>query len=90
VGAVGIIAWCIVGLIAGGIARRIVGTPKQGCLVTIAIGVIGAFLAGAAYSLATGERLDAFDELRLGAIVAATLGATALLWLLQALSSRRR
>jgi uncharacterized membrane protein YeaQ/YmgE (transglycosylase-associated protein family) len=87
---VGIISWAIVGLLAGGIARRLVGAPKQGCLTTIAIGVLGAFLAGAAYGLATGERLDAFEELDLGSILAASLGATALLLLLQAVGGRRR
>lgn len=81
----GVVAWCIVGLVAGGIARRITGAPKQGCLTTMAIGVIGAFLAGAVYSLATGDRLAAFDRLTLGSILAATLGATGLLLVLQVL-----
>src|SRR6187549_2491360 len=64
----GILAWCVMGLLAGGLARRAVGAPKRGCLATIAIGIVGALLAGAASKFATGEELDTFDELDLGSV----------------------
>jgi uncharacterized membrane protein YeaQ/YmgE (transglycosylase-associated protein family) len=85
----GILAWCIVGLLAGGLARRAVGAPKRGCLATIAIGVLGALLAGAASRLATGDELDTFNELDLGSIFVAFIGAAALLLVLEAASGRR-
>jgi uncharacterized membrane protein YeaQ/YmgE (transglycosylase-associated protein family) len=86
----GILAWCVVGLLAGGLARRAVGTPKRGCLGTMAIGVLGALLAGAASALATGEHPSTFDELDLGSIFVAFIGASALLLVLEAASGRRR
>jgi uncharacterized membrane protein YeaQ/YmgE (transglycosylase-associated protein family) len=86
----GILAWCIVGLLAGGLARRAVGAPKRGCLATIAIGIIGALFAGAAAKLATGDELNTFDELDLGSIFVAFIGATAILLVLEAASGRKR
>lgn len=86
----GILAWCVMGLIAGGLARRAVGTPKRGCLGTIAIGVIGALLAGAATRFVTGDDVATFDELDLGSVFVAFIGAAALLLVLEAASGHRR
>jgi uncharacterized membrane protein YeaQ/YmgE (transglycosylase-associated protein family) len=85
-----ILAWCVMGLLAGGLARRAVGTPKRGCLGTIAIGVLGALLAGAASKLATGHEISTFDELDIGSVFVAFIGASALLLVLEAASSHRR
>lgn len=86
----GILAWCIVGLIAGGLAQRAIGAPKRGCLGTIAIGVLGALFAGAVTRFATGDAIDTFDEFDLGSIFVAFIGAAALLLVLEAASGRRR
>lgn len=86
----GIVAWCIVGLLAGGLARRAVGSPRRGCLGTMAIGVVGAFLAGLVARFVTGDPLDTFDEFDLGSIFVAFLGACGLLLLLDGLSGDRR
>lgn len=86
----GILAWCVMGLIAGGLARRAVGAPKRGCLATIAIGVLGALLAGAASRFATGDPIDTFNELDPGSIFVAFIGAAALLLVLEAASGGRR
>jgi uncharacterized membrane protein YeaQ/YmgE (transglycosylase-associated protein family) len=86
----GILAWCVMGLLAGGLARRAVGSPKRGCLLTIAIGVLGALFAGAASRFATGDAISTFDELNVGSIFVAFIGASALLLLLEAASGRRR
>jgi len=86
----GILAWCVMGLLAGGLARRAVGAPKRGCLGTVAIGIIGALLAGGASKLATGDELSTFDELDLGSIFVAFIGAAALLLVLEAATGRRR
>jgi uncharacterized membrane protein YeaQ/YmgE (transglycosylase-associated protein family) len=44
---VGILAWILFGLIAGGLAKLIMpGKDPGGCLVTIAIGIAGALLGG--------------------------------------------
>jgi uncharacterized membrane protein YeaQ/YmgE (transglycosylase-associated protein family) len=85
----GILAWCIVGLIAGALAQRAVGAPKRGCLGTIAVGVLGGLLAGAVSRFATGDELSTFDELDLGSIFVAFVGAAALLLVLEAAGGRR-
>lgn len=83
-------AWLIVGAVAGGIARRIVGAEKRGCLATIVVGVVGAFIGGALYRGVRGDEVEVFDELDLGSVLVATLGAVVLLLVLEALADRRR
>jgi uncharacterized membrane protein YeaQ/YmgE (transglycosylase-associated protein family) len=87
---VNILAWCIVGLIAGALAQRAVGAPKRGCLGTIAIGVLGALLAGAVTRFALGDPIDTFDEFDVGSIFVAFVGAAALLLVLEAAGGGRR
>ena len=86
----GVLGWCVVGLIAGALARRAVGSPKLGFLGTIAIGVLGALVVGTLSRLITGDEIDTFDEVDVGSIFVAFIGATALLLVLEAASGRRR
>ena len=83
----GIVAWCVVGLLAGGLARRADGAPKRGCLGTIVIGVLGGLVAGALWRLATGTSVDTFDDFDLGSIFVAFIGAAGLLLVLEAVGS---
>ena len=86
----GLLAWCIVGLIAGALAQRAVGAPRRGCLGTMAIGVLGALFAGAVSRFATGDAIDTFDELDLVSICVAFVGAAPVLLVLDAAGGRRR
>jgi uncharacterized membrane protein YeaQ/YmgE (transglycosylase-associated protein family) len=81
----GIVAWCVVGLLAGGLARRAVGVPKRGCLGTLVIGVLGAVLGGAVWRYVSGDHVDDLGDFNLGSILVAFLGAAALLLVLQAI-----
>jgi uncharacterized membrane protein YeaQ/YmgE (transglycosylase-associated protein family) len=81
----GILAWCVVGLLAGGLARRAVGTEKRGCLATMAIGIVGGLVAGVVWRFATGTPLHSFDDFDLGSIFVAFIGAAGLLLVLQAI-----
>ena len=83
-----LVAWVIVGLLAGGIARRVVRADKRGCLGTMAIGVLGAFVGGALYRAVRGEEVEVYDELDLLSVLVATVGAVALLLVLEALARR--
>lgn len=85
-----LLAWVFVGMVAGVVARWITGTEKQGCLLTIAIGVVGAFLGGGLYRLLRGDEVEVFEEVDLQSILLATLGAVVLLLLFNAGSGRRR
>jgi uncharacterized membrane protein YeaQ/YmgE (transglycosylase-associated protein family) len=45
----GIIAWLVVGLIAGFIGSRIVNRAGEGLLLDIVLGIIGAIVGGAIF-----------------------------------------
>jgi uncharacterized membrane protein YeaQ/YmgE (transglycosylase-associated protein family) len=80
-----ILAWLVVGFLAGVLARWVTGTRRRGCLATTVVGIIGAFLGGAVYRLATGDEASAFDDFDLGSVFVAMLGAVLLLLVLEAL-----
>ena len=89
----GVLSWIICGLIAGWLARLAVRSQRRGCLGTTLVGVLGALFAGAVYRLITGDEMDTFNELDIGSIFVAFIGAGALLLILDAVSgpkSRRR
>jgi uncharacterized membrane protein YeaQ/YmgE (transglycosylase-associated protein family) len=75
-----IIAWIIVGGLAGWIASLVMKTDKQmGCFLNVIVGVVGAFVAGLLIQLITGQGFDfAFN---LTSLIVATLGAVVLLFL---------
>jgi uncharacterized membrane protein YeaQ/YmgE (transglycosylase-associated protein family) len=83
-----VFAWAVVGLVAGAIGQRVVGTEKRGCLGTMAVGVVGAFLGGGLYKWLRGDDAEVFDELDLSSVLVATLGAVALLLVLDAVGDR--
>jgi uncharacterized membrane protein YeaQ/YmgE (transglycosylase-associated protein family) len=87
---VGIIAWLIVGFVAGALARWVTGTRRLGCLATLAVGIVGALIGGALWRWATGSEGSAFDDFDLGSVVVAFLGSVLLLLVLDAIGPRSR
>ncbi len=85
-----ILAWLVVGFVAGGLARWVTGADKRGCLATIVVGIIGALIGGTLFRLATGDEGTAFDDFDLGSVFVAFLGSVLLLLVLQAISPRSR
>ncbi len=85
-----ILAWLVVGFVAGALARWVTGSDKRGCLATIVVGIIGALIGGALYRLATGQEGSVFDDFDLGSVFVAFLGSVLLLLVLQAISPRSR
>jgi uncharacterized membrane protein YeaQ/YmgE (transglycosylase-associated protein family) len=76
---VGILTLIVVGLIAGVLAKiAMPGPDPGGVLLTIVIGIAGAFLGGWLFQV-LGLGSPVFNELSLNGIVAATLGAILLL-----------
>lgn len=84
----GPLAWAVVGLLAGGLARRAIGAERRGCIGTMIIGILGAFIGGGLYRLLRGDDVEVFDEFDLGSIFVAFLGACALLLVLEAIGGR--
>ncbi|WP_033295318.1 GlsB/YeaQ/YmgE family stress response membrane protein [Amycolatopsis jejuensis] len=84
----GIILWIVFGALVGWLANLVVGGSerrRQGCLVSVLVGVLGAALGGFVYRLATGqERHFEFDFPSFGVAI---LGAIALLLVLRLVSA---
>lgn len=72
-----IIAWIVLGLIAGAIGKAIYpGTQGGGLLATLGLGVAGAFIGGTLFTLlTTGTLAIASPSFSIGGIVVAILGA---------------
>jgi uncharacterized membrane protein YeaQ/YmgE (transglycosylase-associated protein family) len=81
----GILAWIILGLIAGFLAQALVG-GGYGLLGTIVLGIIGAVVGGwLAAQLGIG-RVDGID---IASIVIATVGAIIVIWIARSVRGRR-
>lgn len=72
-----ILAWIVLGLIAGAIAKAVdPGARGSGFLGTIILGIIGAFIGGTLYTLlTTGTLALASSGLSIGGIIVAVIGA---------------
>jgi uncharacterized membrane protein YeaQ/YmgE (transglycosylase-associated protein family) len=84
----GILAWIIVGLIAGWLAGLVVKGGGYGILGDIILGIVGAliggFLAAALFNVP-----NPVSGINVTTIVVAFIGAVILIWLLRALGGRR-
>jgi uncharacterized membrane protein YeaQ/YmgE (transglycosylase-associated protein family) len=77
----GILAWIILGGLAGWIASIIAGNnASQGIVGNVIIGIIGAFIGGFVINLLGGEGVTGFN---LWSLLVAIMGATLLLFILQ-------
>jgi uncharacterized membrane protein YeaQ/YmgE (transglycosylase-associated protein family) len=84
----GIIAWIVLGLLAGIVAKFLLpGDDPGGIIVTTIIGIVGAILGGlVAKALGFGDPIDEFFDI--STWVAAILGALALLVAYRAVAGR--
>ncbi len=83
----GILAWIVVGLIAGVLAKLIMpGDDPGGIIVTIIIGIVGAFVGGFVVNLLGGAGVSGFN---IWSILVATLGAIILLAVYRLVVGRR-
>ena len=84
----GILAFLILGLIAGAIAKAILpGTQGGGWIITLVLGVVGAILGGWIGSLIFGGGLGDFFDLRTWLL--SILGAVIVLLIYGAIAGRR-
>ncbi|HEX9370318.1 MAG TPA: GlsB/YeaQ/YmgE family stress response membrane protein [Roseiflexaceae bacterium] len=74
----GLISWIVFGALAGWVASMLMGTSaRQGCLMNVIVGVVGAFLGGLVVELITGSGVQFGWSLRSFGV--AVLGAVILL-----------
>ncbi len=85
----GILAWLVVGLIAGFLASRVMRGGGSGLIGDIIVGIVGALIGG---FLATNllNMPDAVNGINVTSILVAFIGAVILLALLRAVGGRRR
>jgi uncharacterized membrane protein YeaQ/YmgE (transglycosylase-associated protein family) len=80
----GIIAWLVVGLVAGWLAGLVMKGGGYGVVGDIVVGIVGAFVGGLVFSLITGGGTAGFW----GSIAVAFVGAVILIAIVRALPGR--
>ena len=70
----GLIAWIVVGAIAGFLATQITGS-REGLLMMVVLGIVGGLVGG--FVATSVLKIGGVDGINLGSIVIATLGAIA-------------
>ncbi len=79
----GVIAWVVIGLIAGALAGRVVRGKGFGCLVDVIVGVAGSVIGGALLGGFIHSGVGFFES-----IVVAFIGAVVLLGALRLVTGR--
>ncbi len=80
----GILAWIIIGALAGWIGSIVTGTNEQmGAVANIVVGIIGALIGGFLFNLLGGEGFTGFN---FWSLFVAIIGAIILLALVKAFS----
>ncbi|HZL00182.1 MAG TPA: GlsB/YeaQ/YmgE family stress response membrane protein [Caulobacteraceae bacterium] len=83
----GIIAWLVLGLIAGFIASKIVNHTGSGVIMDIVLGVVGAFVGGFVFSFFGAAGVTGFN---IYSALVAIVGAVVVLFLYHLIAGRRR
>jgi uncharacterized membrane protein YeaQ/YmgE (transglycosylase-associated protein family) len=81
-----ILGWTFFGLICGFIASRVVNRRGEGCILNIALGIIGAWVGGFIFSAIGGHGVTGFN---LYSMLVAIVGAIGVLLLFHALTGGR-
>lgn len=85
----GLISWIIFGGIAGWVASLIAGkSARQGCLLNVIVGVVGAMIGGVVMEFFTGNQF-AFRPFSLSSFVVAVIGSLILLSIVNVAQRRR-
>ncbi|WP_424753333.1 GlsB/YeaQ/YmgE family stress response membrane protein [Methylobacterium sp.] len=82
-----LLAWIVLGLIAGFVGSKIVNNTGQGLIVDILLGVVGAVVGGFLFNQ-FGQ--PGVSGLNLYSLLVAIVGAVVVLWLYHTLIGRRR
>jgi uncharacterized membrane protein YeaQ/YmgE (transglycosylase-associated protein family) len=81
----GILAWLLLGLIAGWVAHRLVGGPG-GLVTDIVVGILGALIGGFLANLLGASGITGFN---LYSVLVAIVGAVVLLLIVRVFRGRR-
>lgn len=82
-----IIGWIVLGLIAGWLGSKIMGTSSsQGVLMDIVLGIVGAVVGGFVFSLVGAGGVTGFN---IWSLIVATIGAVIVIWLYHKFAGQR-
>ncbi len=81
-----IIAWLVLGLIAGFIASKLYAGSGQGAVIDIVLGIVGAFVGGFLFNMLGGAGITGFN---LYSMIVAVIGAVVVLWVYHTVTGRR-
>ena len=84
----GILAWLVVGLVAGWLASRVMRGGGYGLIGDIIVGIVGAVIGGFLASTLL-HMPDAMSGINVTSIIVAFVGAVILIAILRAVSGRR-
>jgi uncharacterized membrane protein YeaQ/YmgE (transglycosylase-associated protein family) len=81
-----ILAWLILGLVAGFIASKLVNNSGEGLILDIVLGIVGAFVGGFLFSFVGAAPVTGFN---IYSLVVAVIGSVVVLVLYHAIVGRR-
>ena len=81
-----LLGWIFFGLITGFIASRIVNQQGEGCILNIALGLVGALVGGFIFAHIGGHSITGFN---LYSMFVAIIGAVVVLFVYHAITGRR-
>lgn len=81
-----IIAWIVLGLIAGFIGSKIVNSTGQGVLMDIVLGIVGAVVGGFIFNFFGAAGVTGVN---IYSLIVAVVGAVVVLWIYHAMTGRR-
>jgi uncharacterized membrane protein YeaQ/YmgE (transglycosylase-associated protein family) len=82
----GLIAWIVVGAIAGFLATQITGS-REGLLMMVVLGIVGGLVG--AFVATSVLKIGGLDGINIGSIVIATLGAIAVIFVASLVTGSR-
>lgn len=82
-----VLGWILLGLISGFVASKVVNAKGEGCLIDIALGLVGAMVGGFIFTSIGGSPISGFN---LYSMFVAIIGAIVVLFLYHAITGRRR
>jgi uncharacterized membrane protein YeaQ/YmgE (transglycosylase-associated protein family) len=80
-----ILAWLVLGLIAGFIASKLVNKSGEGLILDIVLGIVGAFVGGFLFSFVGATPITG---LNIYSIIVAVIGAVVVLFIYHAFAGR--
>lgn len=81
-----VIAWIILGLIAGFIGSKIVNKTGQGFLMNVVLGIVGAVVGGYLFTFFGASGVTGVN---IYSIIVSVVGAVVVIWLYNAVTARR-